>query len=122
MNRSYASSRLFYAANPVRSRSPEWDFGVHWIEGDRIVGPRFRVSWVVLTGEVVAVNLWTDQVIVMATIPAVGEYPWGDVHAWGAFKDAQTIERVMEGWADEPQRKLAWVRERLAAHRQEVAA
>jgi hypothetical protein len=102
----------FYAEKPIRERSPEWDFGVHWRNGARD-WPRYRVSWIVRTGEVYAFAP-QDDVILLGVVPSVGEYPYaGTMENWAAFKNEQPIERLMKGWAEESNPQLDWVRRRL---------
>jgi hypothetical protein len=97
--------------------SPEWDYGVHWIETKGRTWPGWRVSWVVETGDVYAVCTGKPSVVVLGNVPRVGEYPYGQrsvrTDSWTEFKDAQTIERLMDGWWDEPHRPLSWVLARL---------
>jgi hypothetical protein len=108
-----------------RRFSPEWDFGVHWQFSDRgPEWPRYRVSWILETGELYAVaNTGPDarNVHVLAVVEKVGDYPYpsdsaggySSGRAWTTFKDAQEIERLMDGWADEG-RSLDWIRRRVA--------
>lgn len=120
--RCYLSIRQFYAAKVTRSTSPEWDFGVHWVADTDRSWPTWRVSWIVETGEVYAVELATERVLVLGVVPKVGDYPYGRSHeAWQTFSDAQPIERLMDGWADEPHRPLDWVRERIRSQEPELA-
>jgi len=106
----------FYADVPKRMASPEWDFGVNWYSFRPY--PLWRVSWVVETGEVYAYCGARDTVRVLGIVPPVGEYPWSaGMPAWTAFKDAQQIETVMDGWAEgDFHKSLAWVEQRLVAH------
>jgi hypothetical protein len=126
---NYSSLRVFYAANPSRERSPEWDYGVGWADTDR-PWPTSRLSWIVETGELYLYRFGadgtSDAVIVVAVIPKVGEYPYPTdgrrEESWREFKDAQTVERVLDGWAEQGG-DLSWLEARLAAHIEtEVAA
>jgi hypothetical protein len=117
--------RLFDAKafhdDPVRYRSPEWDFGVMWIDTGAVYRwPLWRVSWIVETGELYAQT--GNRIKLLGIVPPVGEYPYPSadpsarnrMDAWTAFKDAQTIERIMEGWAEgEPHKPLQWIMDRL---------
>jgi hypothetical protein len=124
---AYASQRAFYNANPVRDRSPEVDFGCHWHDAHR-TWPNYRLSWVVLTGELILVRLGMGTaegtVRVAAVVPQVGEYPFtaamGDHTEW---RKEQDVERVLDGWAEQGG-DLSWLEARLAAHttNAEVAA
>jgi hypothetical protein len=111
---TYTSLHSFYSADPRRDRSPEWDYGVEW-RGE-YDWPRYRVSWVVETGEVYAYRQGGDESVrVLGVVDRVGEYPYSAGHdAWAAFRDAQPIERVLEGWAEQPTQELSWVVGRLA--------
>lgn len=108
----YTSLRAFYDADARRDPSPEWDFGVHW-KGE-YDWPRYRVSWVIETGELYAVELGGQgRVYVLAVVDRVGDYPYSGGHdAWVRFKDAQPIEQVLSGWAESDQ-ELGWVVRRL---------
>jgi hypothetical protein len=107
----------FHDLDPVRARSPEWDYGVHWIEREGMAWPIWRVSWIVETGELYAVKLAGDnEVRVLGVVPKVGDYPYNREQTWKAFNDAQTIEQVMKDWAEEPRRPLVWAVERLRDH------
>jgi hypothetical protein len=125
MTKTYTSDREFYAENPARARSAEWDYGVHWVDDDRLTAARHRVTWIVDTGEVIAVNLWTGTIAVLGIVPPVGQYPHGVSHPkWHVFATQQTVERVLDGWEYECGKpdSLQWVRNRLAGHTEEVAA
>jgi hypothetical protein len=109
----------FYA-DPVRARSPEWDFGVNWIDGPD--WPRWRVSYVVETGELYAQQHMSETILLLGQLETVGEYPYGErpPGAWREFNRAQPVERILAGWADVFPQKLDWVRDRLAADRAKV--
>jgi hypothetical protein len=107
--------RDLFHAEERRARSPEWDFGVHWRgEAD---WPRYRVSWIVETGELYAEAprqpLAPSNVLLLAVVEKVGEYPYGDHEAWREFNQAQPVERIMDGWAYAE--TLDWIRDRLSA-------
>lgn len=109
--------RDVFVADPVRARSPEWDYGVHWTEGGRD-WPRWRVSWIVETGELYAVessNSPAVEVIVLGVIEKDGEYPYSaGTRAWSEFNRRQPIEKLMDGWAEDGPRTLDWIRNRIA--------
>lgn len=107
------TAQAFYT-DEERRHSPEWDYGVHWRGPDGREWPRWRVSWVITTGEVIAVEAAGDQrILILGTVPAIGEYPYGQSHdAWLKFRNAQTIEKLFKGWADKP-RSILWVVDRL---------
>jgi hypothetical protein len=94
----YASSAEFYANRPDRKRSREVDFGVWWQDGV-VNWPRYRVSWVDATGEVVAVKMAGDESVVVL----------------GVIEDEAELERRLDGWAEECGKpgSLEWVRERV---------
>jgi hypothetical protein len=110
----------FYAERGGQ-HSPEWDYGVQWVQDQGHTWPNWRVSWVVETGDVYAVCTGKPSVVVLGIVPRVGEYPYGTdteivmsrMEQWHDFKQAQTIERLMDGWADESHRSLSWVLTRL---------
>lgn len=106
----------FYA-DPIRARSPEWDFGVHWINGvDE--WPRWRVSYVVETGDLYAQQHGReDTILLLGKLEVVGEYPYGvrKPGEWSAFNRAQPVERILAGWAETDRPHLDWIRDRLAA-------
>ena len=116
----YANLEAFYDDREPEERrfSPEWDYGVHWRDG-RMHWPRYRVTWVVVTGEVISVQLGsldgTRNVQVMGVVPMVGTYP-KDSDDWGDFRVQQEIEGVLEGWSELVAPDLDWVRRRLEAH------
>ena len=106
----------FYADDERRRRSPEWDYGVHWQDGVTD-WPRYRVSWVVETGDLYAVKPGVNGVLLLGNVPKVGEYPYTRTpgyNAWTVFKNMQPIEQVLAGWAEEPVQSLEWVLYRLA--------
>lgn len=118
----YPSLDAFYGANRERLTSPEWDYGVMWTHDDiadpATAWPHLRVSWIVKTGEVYALELGgPGRVLVLGVVAAVGEYPWSENEggSWGAWRDAQTIDRLLDGWAEgEPHKPLSWVSQRIA--------
>lgn len=121
--------RADFEALEARHRSPEWDYGVHWRLTDSGPDfPRYRLSWIVETGELYAVaQAGPDSklVHVLGKIEKVGDYPYpgtrdlrGD--SWTRFSVNQDVERVLEGWADDPQPSLDWVRIRVAVHGRQI--
>jgi hypothetical protein len=111
----FGNVEALYAARGG-AHSPEWDYGVHWQDGVR-EWPLWRVSWVVETGDLYASS--PDGVLLLGNVAKVGEYPYGEARgfdAWRRFRDAQPIEQVLEGWAEQPVASLEWVLYRLAKH------
>lgn len=107
-----------FHAKDERRWSPEWDFGVMWSEHESNTHswPFWRVSWIVNTGELYAQRSIGNRVHLLGVVPPVGDYPHGSHEMWTAFKNAQDIEKVMDGWAEgEPHKPLSWIEERLAA-------
>lgn len=99
-----------------RRRSPEWDYGVLWRTTADEPWPRWRVSWVIETGEVYAIRNGADPVlVVLGTVEKVGRYPYGRGHeAWARFNRAQKVEQLLAGWAEVDPPTLGWVLDRLA--------
>ncbi len=95
-----------------RERSPERDFGVWWKDEGRDY-PRWRVSWVELTGEVYAVEA-TAAPASRRRVRILGATEPGD-------RDA--VERALDGWErlGEPEMELDWIRRRLGTRREERA-
>ena len=65
---------------PKRARSPEIDYGCHWRR--RGSHTQWRVSWIEQTGELYAVNLWSQEFAVLCVLT-----------------DRPAVEGAMEGWA-----------------------
>ena len=98
----YASIEEFYSKNEARRRSGEADYGVWWTNGPR--WPTWRVSYVRDTGEVyaVALNAGPGGVEILGTVPPdAGPYYY------------RTLDKLLDGWAEEGGRPISWVRERL---------
>lgn len=90
----------FYADDERRRRSGEVDYGVMWTT-DAYHWPRYRVSYVIDTGELYALCL-----------------SHGPVELLGVFIDREACERALAGWAEacgEPH-SLEWVRRRAREH------
>lgn len=116
---SYPTLEAFYADRPLEDRrlSREFDYGVHWTAGgrERVIYPRpfrgwpsWRVSYVVTTGEVIAVGgdrHHDDMVLVLGRVPAGSE----DSH-WD-------LDGLLAGWSDldHEHRNLDWVRRMIGA-------
>jgi hypothetical protein len=83
-----------WIAEPARARSPEVDYGCWWTLKNPHDFPRWRVSLLVCTGEVYAVQLGghrPDKFILLGYLTP-GE------------NSRAEMERVMEGWADSDMR------------------
>lgn len=79
-----------WIAEPARTRSPEIDYGCWWVLKDPRDFPRWRVSLIVNTGEVYAVQLEVhrpDKFILLGCLTPSEE-------------SRAEMEHVMEGWAD----------------------
>lgn len=98
------------AEDNLRGRSPESDYGVHW-RGDQDDAPRygapFRVSYIQTTGEIYALNLRSDEVIVLGVVPA-DSAEIGEIYY-------RTVDEILRGWEEEFGRPLEWIRDRLRA-------
>ncbi len=69
---------------PKRKASAEVDFGAWWtLHGGENEYPRWRVSWIIRTGELYAVQPGGGQHILL-----------------GVFASRQEVEQAMNGWAD----------------------
>jgi hypothetical protein len=96
-NSVYRSLPDFYRADRRRKKSDEYDFGVHWRDGNRGVS---RVTWVKVTGEVIAVQgrKNKERVEVLATVASETD-----------------IERRLKNWAYAcmySKKSLRWARRR----------
>lgn len=83
-----------WIAEPARARSPEVDYGCWWTLKGPHDFPRWRVSLLVCTGEVYAVQLEgrrPEKFIILGYLTAAEE-------------SRAEMERVMEGWADSEMR------------------
>jgi hypothetical protein len=73
-----------WAENPDRKSSREVDFGAWWtLHGQENEFPRWRVSWIVNTGELYAVQHQTKRFILL-----------------GISASQKEVEAAMDGWAD----------------------
>jgi hypothetical protein len=101
----YQSLDAFYFEDPIRAASREVDYGVDWHDDGR-PWPRYRVSWLEATGELVAVTLaGTCAVRVLAILPA-------DEHARAADDHRAMrahVDRLLDGWQDAQPAALEWV-------------
>ena len=106
-NKNYESLDAFYDDVPGRRRSGEADYGVGWTKGGRR-WPYWRVSYVHATGEVYAVEvtLTGGPVEVLGVVPPDEDDGWRRTYY-------RTLDRLLDGWADEPHRSIDWVRDRL---------
>jgi len=80
--------------DPERKRSPEVDFGSHWYElreGEPLLWPTWRISWIQRTGELYAVEQIPES-----------DSPGRRYFVVGVFRTREEVERFMEGWASEP--------------------
>lgn len=91
----FADIAAFYRYSYGSVRSPEHDYGVQWRDPrGRVVGIRWRVSWVVATNEVIAVH------------------PSGPVRLLGHMAEDETGR--LDGWAEACGREpYTWVSDRL---------
>ena len=84
-----------WASEPKRKRSKEVDFGVFWTAaGQR--WPRWRVSWIVNTGELYAKELGGKERYAVL----------------GIWPTREGIEALMRGWAHDLPCDLAWITRR----------
>lgn len=110
----FPSIDAFYGVDERRRWSPEWDYGVHWRAAEEL-WPRWRVSWVVATGDLYAARTGGGPlVLLLGNVPPVGEYPGAGLPAWGRFHREQRVEQVLEGWALVDPPLLGWILGRLA--------
>ena len=114
----FENVETFYAADERRRFSPEWDYGVWWRSTIEHRWPRWRVSWVVETGDLYAVRLaGFEVVLLLGNVPPVGGYPYGlGSGAWAEWNRAQPVERILAGWAESSE-TLGWVIDQLAGAR-----
>ena len=103
MTEKYKNIEEFYAENEERRRSGEADYGCWWTEPGHS-WPRWRVSYIQKTGEVYAVQLTGGQVKLLGVVPP------DDASIY-----YQTLDRILEGWADVIHElgSLDWVQARL---------
>lgn len=90
----------FYGGRPDRQRSPEIDYGVHWVEREGQRWPTWRVSYVEYTGEVIAVQ-------------QSGRLRDAEVRLLGHAPSRDACERMLDGWAEDPQKPIPWAEARL---------
>ncbi len=79
-----------------RRRSGEVDFGSNWYElceGEPLLWPTWRISWIRNTGELYGVEL----------IPET-DSPSRRYIVFGRFSSQEEVERFMEDWASKPRR------------------
>ena len=105
---TYEDLEAFYRAAPERRRSGEADYEAYWTEGGAR-WPRWRVSYVQATGEVYAVELGGPERSRVAVLGVV--QPDEDDGRRRAYY--RTLDRLLEGWAEEPYKPLDRVQERL---------
>jgi hypothetical protein len=113
--REFPSLEAFYDDRPERRSSGEADYGVHWRDGGRD-WPRWRVSYVRVTGEIYAVELRGEyRVRVLGVVPADHvEGGWGPSPRLIYYR---TLDGILDGWADPDVsgHDLAWVVRKLTA-------
>lgn len=111
---TYDSLDAFYAARGG-AFSGEADYGSWWLdEAQPLRGPRYRVSVVHDTGDVYAINFWSQTIELLATLTPHECRPNGLKHA--ATCAYTRADQLLDGWAAETASKpLSWVRERLQA-------
>jgi len=107
------------------AQSGECDFGVHWFTtddgmGNHRRGPFFRVSVVHGTGDIYAVNQWTQTVELLSSLPANVSSCKPLSH--GADCAYTLAERIFAGWAEGGSKPLQWARDRLAGMWRNAAA
>ena len=92
-------------SNSVRRKSQEVDYGAWWsmdVTINQIRPPFWRVSWIVNTGELYAVDRIHDRFFVL-----------------GVFKDRKTVDEAMEGWEEselDHHSDLRWWAEQVRAY------
>jgi hypothetical protein len=102
---TYPNIGAFYDADPRRRHSGEADYGCWWTNGPR--WPTWRVSYVGGTGEVYAVEQQgRGRVEVLGVVPPDQTEP-GEIYY-------RTLDKLLDGWSEETNRPLSWVRERLS--------
>lgn len=113
---TWEGSEAFYEAAAPRARrlSPEVDYGVHWHYREGLSWPRYRVSLVVNTGEVVAVATAPAPSEVVARGHVAVELLGIVDPTIGPKGVRERAEEVLEGWAEDRfDKPLSWVRQRL---------
>ena len=106
----FEAIKLFYTADARRARSPERDYGVHW--GDGKTPQRYRVSYIMDTGEIYAVGDYTP----VAPVEVLGVIQPDSLPAGRKLICYETLEHILGEWAehcDQDQDGLSWVRDRL---------
>lgn len=98
----YPNIEAFYSEDERRRRSPEADYGVHWIEEAGRRFPTWTVSYVRATGEVYAVEGNSGRVKVL------GGYRPDDEEIY-----YRSLDKVLKGWSEIGGKPLSWVVERL---------
>ena len=89
MLEDYANIEEFYSENEERRRSGEADYGVYWTAPGS-TWPYWRVSYIQKTGEIYAVQLTAG-----GRVRLLGTVPPDDAPIY-----YQTLDRILEGWAD----------------------
>lgn len=98
-------SASVFSADIRRKHSPEVDYGVWWRDGQAY--PTYRVSFIVDTGELYAIDVNEKSVEILAIFTEFGLEKYDD-EARKKF-----VESVMAGWAEKcgDIDSLEWVRE-----------
>ena len=90
-----------------RALSAEADYGVHWRNG-AAKWPTWRVSYIRNTGEIYAVKQAGES-----EVQLLGQVPADDTANPGGWY--KTLDAILSGWADQPHRRISWVKTRLAS-------
>lgn len=99
---AFSSVEAFYRADERRRRSREYDYGVWWRKG----ATTYRITWVVDTGELIAVRMGPHRTSAPIRIaPAeVGIAMLAgdplDVTVLAIVADEVVVERLLDGWDD----------------------
>ena len=104
MTKIYANIEEFYAENEERRKSGEADYG-YWWRSPELDWPRWRVSYIQKTGEIYAIQVKDNGMVKL-----LGIVPPDDDRIY-----YQTLDRILEGWADAIHNpgSLVWVERKL---------
>lgn len=105
---TYPNIEAFYSDNEARRWSGEADYGVWWTNGGRWL--HWRVSYILATGEV-----YTAELVAGGRVEVLGVVPPDDGEHY-----YRTLDKILDGWSEEDDRPISWVRERLSQNKELV--
>ena len=107
-----------------RKFSPEADYGVAWHGPDGSEHPRWRVSYLVLTGEIYAhcQSHQNTTVIVLGVCPP--DYDPLNLSQTTSYclPYYETLNKILDGWSEEMHSPdgLDWIRQRLSNNKLDI--